>query len=187
MKRLFFLFSIIILSSCSLKYGTAVHDENSVPEFTFSNANYTTYENNVQTMNLKTEKMEQYKGGSATYAKNVQFTICDSDGVLTTKGKCGLLGSNSDEKKYTLFDNIEIENIKDDIKLSANSLRWNGKTEQLTGSRTDLVTIQKGNTVIHGSGFSASAVSRQYAFTGVVTGQTSAIPQEGENPNAQKD
>ena len=125
MKRLFFLFSIIILSSCSLKYGTAVHDENSVPEFTFSNANYTTYENNVQTMNLKTEKMEQYKGGSATYAKNVHFTICDSDGVLTTKGKCGLLGSNSDEKKYTLFDNIEIENLKDDIKFA--KVEWKNR------------------------------------------------------------
>ncbi len=186
MKHFLFIFPTFFLISCSLKYGSATYDENSIPEFTFNNATYITYEDNVETMNLETEKMEQYKDGSSTYAKNVQFTISDKDGSVTTKGKCGLLGSNSDEKKYTLFDNIEIENLKDDIKLSADSLKWNGKTEQLTGSRTDLVTIQKGNTIIQGSGFSASAVSRKYAFTGVVTGQTNTNSQQGEELDVEK-
>lgn len=172
MKNLFLLFvSLIFFAGCSLKYGTNYQDEDNVPEFVFTDANYSRYENNQKTLNLSASRLEQYSDGKSMYAKDVDFQVMDKEGNLLTQGSCALLSSNTDTEEYTLYDNIEIENKKDDIKVSADTLRWNGKTEQLTSSRNDTVTIKKGNTTIQGSGFSASGVSKKFLFNGVVTGQ----------------
>lgn len=172
MRTLFLLFvSLIFFAGCSLKYGTNYQDEDNVPEFVFTDANYSRYENNQKTLNLSASRLEQYSDGKSMYAKDVDFQVMDKEGNLLTQGSCNLLSSNTDTEEYTLYDNIEIENTKDDIKVSADTLRWNGKTEQLTSSRNDTVTIKKGNTTIQGSGFSASGVSKKFLFNGVVTGQ----------------
>ena len=66
---------------------------------------------------------------------------------------------------------IKIKNFDENLEVTAGSIRWNGKSEQLTSSRNDMVTIKKGDTTIQGSGFSASAISKKFAFTGVITGE----------------
>lgn len=162
---------LFFFAGCSLKYSTNYQDEENVPEFIFTDANYSRYENNKKTLNLSAARLEQYSDGKSMYAKDVEFQVMNKEGELLTKGSCGLLSSNTDTEEYTLYDNIEIENTKDDIKVSAGTLRWNGKSEQLTSSRNDNVTIKKGNTTIQGSGFSASGVSKKFIFNGVVTGQ----------------
>lgn len=172
MRNLFLLFvSLFFFAGCSLKYGTNYQDEENVPEFIFTDANYSSYENNKKTMNLSSGRLEQYSDGKSMYAKDVDFQVMDKNGEITTQGSCDLLSSDTEDEQYTLYDNIEIENKKDGIKVSADTLRWNGKTEQLTSSRNDTVTIQKGSTTIQGSGFSASGVSKKFVFSGVVTGQ----------------
>ena len=163
MKKFLLLFvSLSFFAGCSLKYGTNYQDEENVPEFIFTDANYSSYENNKKTMNLSAGRLEQYSDGKSMYAKDVNFQVMDKEGEVTTQGSCDLLSSDTEEEQYTLYDNIEIENKKDDIKVSADTLRWNGKTEQLTSSRNDTVTIKKGSTTIQGSGFSASGVSKKF-------------------------
>ena len=75
-------------------------------------------------------------------------------------------------RKYVLYDDIEINSKKDDMTVTADNLKWNGKSEQLTSGRNDIVSIKKGGTFIQGSGFSASGVSKKFTFTGVITGST---------------
>ena len=167
------LFSVVLLfSSCSLKYGMTLYDENSSPEFVFSDVNFDRYEDNKKTLSLSAERLEQYKDGKSIFAKKPAFKTYDNNGELATEGTCELLSADTDEEKYVLYDNIEINNISDDIIVSAANLKWNGKTEQLTSGRTDNVSIKRGKTVMSGSGFSASGVSKQFSFTGVVTGET---------------
>ena len=136
---------------------------------------------------MDSSKLEQYHSGSIMYGKDVEFITFDKTGKTETTGKCGLLSIDNDLDEYTLYDNIEIENINENIKISADSLRWNGKSEQLTSGRNDMVKIEQNDTVMYGSGFSASGVSKRYAFTGVVSGEIkqNKVQEEVENNEQQ--
>lgn len=172
MKNIFFKIAILIslFSSCSLKYGTDLTEEEALPEFIFENSNFSRYNENVKTLELNANRLEQYKNGNSMYAKNVEFNIFDDNGALETTGSCGLMGADTNEKKYTLFDDIKISNQKDKLEISAQNLKWNGKTEQLISGLKDIVTIKKDNTELRGSGFSASGVTKSFSFTGSVSG-----------------
>ena len=169
--RLFLLILLFVVYGCSLKYGTPAYDEQNVPEFSFDNVQFNRFEEGKITMSLEAARLEQYKDGKTTCAKNIDFKLIDEDGKISTEGSCDLIFADSEAEKYVLYDNIELHTVKDDITVSADTIKWNGKSEQLTSSRNDTVTIKKGNTVMVGSGFSASGVSRSFAFTGVVTGE----------------
>ncbi|MBP3561379.1 MAG: LPS export ABC transporter periplasmic protein LptC [Treponema sp.] len=185
--RIFFPISLILISSCSLKYDTTVYDESNIPEFIFEDAKYTRYKNYSTEMIMDATKLEQYHSGSIMYGKDVEFQTFDKTGKTETTGKCGLLSIDNDLDEYTLYDNIEIENINENLKISADSLRWNGKSEQLTSGRNDMVKIEQNDTVMYGSGFSASGVSKKYAFTGVVSGEIkqNKVQEEVENNEQQ--
>lgn len=162
---------LVSASSCSLKYSNETHNaESSVPEFVFEGAKFNRYENKTRTVNMNASRIEQYSGGRETYAKNVSFMIWKNDGTLDTEGSCGLLASNSKTEQYELYDKIEITSHLRDILISAGSLRWNGKSEQLVSGRNDMITVKKGDTQLNGSGFSASGITNTFAFSGVVTG-----------------
>lgn len=187
MKKILALLVISIsLFSCTLKYGEDIANESVLPEFIFENSTFTRYEDNVKTINLNAERLEQYKSGKSMYAKNVLFNIFDTDGNLETSGKCGLMGADTKTEKYLLFENIEINQKKDDISISAQALKWDGKTEQLTSGLNDVVSIKKEGTQIHGSGFSASGVSRNFVFTGYVSGSIDTNEDES-NESSQTD
>lgn len=181
--------AVLLLSSCSLKYGMNTYDDSSTPEFIFSDVQFERYEDNKKTLSLDAEKMEQYKDGKSLYAQNLDFQIFDSSNEVSTEGSCRLLAADTKEEKYVLYDDIEINNKKDDMTVSADNLKWNGKSEQLTSGRNDMVSIKKGGTVIQGSGFSASGVSKKFAFTGVITGtaETDDGKQDAQEPPAQDD
>ena len=160
----------LISSSCSLKYDETVSAEEKNPEFVFYDIKLTRYENNSKKAEINTGYLEQYKDSDATYAKDVSFKTIDKDGKLETEGKCGLLYFDSKKEIYELYDGIKLFNVKQNTRFSADILRWNGKTEQLTSGRTDMVRIEKDDTVIVGSGFSASGISGRFNFTGTVNG-----------------
>lgn len=172
MKNYFFIVTLILVvfTSCSLKYDTAVEADGFVPEFILSNVNMTQYKNGNSSMQMEAERLEQYKGTSETYAKNMNFKILNDNDEVTSEGKCGLLFSDTEKKLYELYDNIEVVNHDDDTKFYADALKYNEKTEQLTGSKSDVVRIEKDGTIIFGSGFSASGISKRFTFSGTVTG-----------------
>lgn len=163
--------SLTALSSCSLKYGMTMQSEDNVPEFVFQDVQFDRYEDGSKTLGMTAERLEQYKDGKSMYAKDMAFELY-SDSEVSNSGKCGYLAADTKNEKYVLYDGIEVENVKDGLTVKADSLKWNGKTEQLTSSRNDVVTIKKGDTVLQGSGFSASALSKKFVFSGVVTGYT---------------
>ena len=163
--------SLFIFLGCSLKYSQSYQDESNVPEFIFTDAVYTKYEDDAKKLSLSAGVLEQYKEGNSMYARDVSFQLLKKTGEIETEGSCKLLSANSDEEKYTLYDDIKIKNFDENLEVTAGSIRWNGKSEQLTSSRNDMVTIKKGDTTMQGSGFSASAISKKFAFTGIITGE----------------
>lgn len=173
--------SLFIFLGCSLKYSQSYQDESNVPEFIFTDAVYTKYEDDAKKLSLSAGVLEQYKEGNSMYARDVSFQLLKKTGEIETEGSCKLLSANSDEEKYTLYDDIKIKNFDENLEVTAGSIRWNGKSEQLTSSRNDMVTIKKGDTTMQGSGFSASAISKKFAFTGVITGEFEKNEDSGNN------
>lgn len=172
---------VLFFTGCSLKYETEVNAEDLNPEFSFTNATVSRYEDAVKTAEITAGSVEQYKGSDKTYAKKVNFNVYNKKGEIETQGECGLLFFDSGSDLYELYEKIWLYNKANNANFYANGLRWNGKTEQLTSSRSDTVKIEKDDMVIYGSGFSASGISRTYKFTGTVSGDITT--KEGAQEN----
>lgn len=151
------------LQSCSLQYNQTVYAEEYIPEFIFNDVEFTRYENYSRVVQLKAEKLEQYKNTAAAYAQSVNFYTWDSN-KLDTEGSCLYLSINSKDQIYSLFTDILIKNYGQDMEIQAQNLRWNGNTEQLTSGIGDLVTVSTQNMTVEGVGFSASGISNTFSF-----------------------
>lgn len=161
---------LLLLSSCSLKYENSLVVEDKTPQFVFSDVKMTRYEDQKRKVNLNAEMIEQYKDSSTSYIKDVNFTSYDDKNEIATEGKCGYLMLDSDREIYELYEGIKLFSKTKEATVFAESLRWNGKNEQLVSGRGGNVRVEKDDIVIFGSGFSASGVSGEFSFTGMVSG-----------------
>ena len=169
-QHLSFILALILISSCSLKYSETVNSEDKVPEFVFEETKLVRYEDNKPSLEVTAETLEQYKNTNETYGKNITFTSYDEEGKIETEGSCGILFADTGKKVYELYDDIKLYNAPEKMRFEASVLKWNGKTEQLTSGRSDMVKIEKDDTIMRGSGFAASGVSKTFSFRGNITG-----------------
>ncbi|MBQ1833943.1 MAG: LPS export ABC transporter periplasmic protein LptC [Treponema sp.] len=170
---------LILQSSCSLEYDQVVHSEDRIPELVFTNAQFTRYEKYKRSVRLQAAQLEQYKDTSNAYASDVSFFTWDSD-KLDTEGSCRYLSLNVKEKIYSMFSEILITNYSNDLKIKAQNLKWNGNTEQLTSGVGETVYIDHEGLSMEGAGFSASGISRTYAFDYDVQGVYDDSPETAE-------
>lgn len=171
LKRIiYFLGSIFLLASCSLKYDDTLDVGSRIPELIFQDTVMTRYEDNEVTVEMNAEVLEQYKKSSESFAQNVEFISYNDDGEIDTEGSCGYLFTDTKKEIYELYDDIELYNRSENTNFFANVLRWNAKTEQLTSGRGDMVRIEKEDAIIRGTGFSASGISKDFSFRGTVSG-----------------
>lgn len=169
----------ITFFSCSLNYNEEDSEFSSAaPEFVFKNAKFSRYESTKLKMQLQAQELEQYRDNDSSYAKDVNFFNWDDNGILETEGKCLLLAINSKDEIYTMFTDILIQNYPQKLELKAQNIKWNSKTEQLTSSTSETVSIKKDNIELEGKGFSASGLSRKFNFTGQVKGSLSIEDEE---------
>lgn len=180
------LISFSLLTSCSLKYSETVNSEDKVPEFVFEDTKLVRYENQKPTLEVSAATLEQYKNTNETYGKAVSFVSYDDEGNVETEGSCGIIFADTGTKVYELYDDINVYNAPEKMRFYANMLRWNGRSEQLTSGRGDMVKIEKDDTIMRGSGFSASGISKTFSFRGNITGtietsEETEEPAEGEN------
>ena len=162
---------IFSIASCTLKYDEVVNAEETNPEFIFDRAKMIRYENDKERVVVQADNIEQYKDSPVTYGRNVKFTTYDSNHKLETEGSCGYLFADTDLEIYELYDGIKLFSNVQNTNFFADVLKWNGKTEQLTGGRKDTVRVEKDGTVMYGTGFSASGVSKTFSFAGTVSGE----------------
>jgi len=167
-----------LFPSCTLKYDEDVNAEATNPEFVFNHAKLYRYENGEETARIQADNIEQYKDSSITYGRNVRFTTYGKNHELETEGSCGYLYADNDAELYELYDGIKLFSKIQNTNFYADMLKWNGKTEQLTGGRRDTARIEKEGTIIYGTGLSASGVSKKITFTGTVSGEIETKEEE---------
>lgn len=173
------LINLMFLSfSCSLNYLTGENSEDSIPEFCFRDAKYTKFESNKKNVFMKAEQLEQYKSDNAVFAKNVEFETFDSDGNKETGGACQLIAANTKNEIYTLYGDIQLELPKQDMKIEADTLNFNKKTEQITSGKSSEVRLIKKDVSMSGYGFSASGVSKSFSFVDTVSGTINTESEE---------
>lgn len=172
MKKIgFSLFLLFFSLSCSLKYSDTADVDDIVPELSFSNTKITRYEDDRVTVEMSAEAVEQYKDSSESYAQKLSFTAYDDENEISTQGSCGYLYADTSKEVYELYSGIELFNYSDKTNFYADILRWNKKTEQLTSGVNSVVKVEKDDTVMEGTGFSASGVSKTFSFSGEVSGE----------------
>lgn len=172
---IFMLFSF----SCSLNYLNSENSEDSTPEFCFKNASYQKFEDNKKKVSLKAEQMEQYKIDGAVFAKKAAFETFDSEGQPETEGQCDLVSANTRQKIYALYGNINLSLPKQEMTITADSLKFNKKTEQITSGKNSEVRLTKKDIVMSGYGFSASGVSKSFSFVDTVSGVIKTNDEKG--------
>lgn len=172
MSKTNFISVIILFSlcSCSLKYNNSKNSTSTVPELEFKNPKYTHYNNKIKETAFSASKLEQYKDDNSSYAKDAVFTTWTKDGNLLTEGSCSLIEIDSKNKIYKMFSNIKIKNHDQNFSLSADSLKYDENSRQLSSGKTDTVFIQQDDCEIQGQGFSASSISNMYTFDSAVQG-----------------
>ena len=172
------------LCSCSLKYDEDESTEGDSPELEFTNVDYKKYEDKVMTSQIKADALEQYKSDDTAYAKNASFKSWNKNAELVAEGSCGYLGLDSDREVYVLFGDIFIDNVEQEFKLEAQSLKWSGKTQMLVSGKEDVVRLERDDVEVTGSGFSASADTRSFEFANPVSGIITTSDDEGEQGEA---
>ena len=153
--------------SCSLEYEKEEAPESSYPEFTFTNAEFT--------------KIEKYKADSFSFAKNVEFKTFDDEGKDETSGSCDMISADTVKERYILLGDVKMDMISEDMKIEADSLNFDKKNEQITSGIDQKVTIKRNDIDMEGIGFSASGVSKTFAFDRDVAGEI-----ETENEDEKK-
>ena len=172
---------------CSLEYESDSPEQIKAPEFSFENLELTKIEKGKKTAVIQASKLDQYHKIDASYAQNIKFTLFNNN-LIKIEGEADLLSLDNKSEVYTMFNSVSITSYEQNMQIQAKNLKWNNKTEQLTSSAEDIVTItniptptesgyvkpksENTNQIsLQGKGFSASGVTWQYAFKNATTGK----------------
>lgn len=173
-----------ISAGCSLEYEKERNPEATTPEFVFRKARFSRVEEGATTMRMSADKIEQYKADGVSVAKNAEFRTFDREGNAETECSCERVSADTRGEVYVLLGAIEMNMIPQNMSISAESLRFDRKNEQITSGTEQPVTIHRDDADITGVGFSASGVSRTFSFARSVSG-TIETKEDGEAANGE--
>ncbi len=179
--------SLLLFASCSLNYESDTPEQIRAPEFLFENLELTKVEKGRKKAIINANTLEQYHKLDASYAEGVKFKLFNDNNLIEVEGESELLSVDNKTEIYTMFNSVSITSYEQSMNIKAKNLKWNNKTEQLTSSQEDNVTISNFVTkqmpgyvtpksendsqiTLQGKGFSASGVTWQYAFKNATTG-----------------
>ncbi|MGL4986404.1 MAG: hypothetical protein ACRC5H_04605 [Treponemataceae bacterium] len=171
-KNIFFGFFLLFLSSCSLNYGQREFSEAGIPELIFYKTEYMKFEASKKKTSLQASVLEFYGKESLVFGKEVEFKLYNADESPSAEGKTELLYADQDAEIYSLLNNSSISSYNQNMKVTAENLRWNNLTEQLVAGEEDEVTIEYGSLKdegdahlkVKGKKFSASGIGLEYKF-----------------------
>ncbi len=160
----------MLAASCSVNYDTVYETEGTVPELMLDDAVFSRVRDSKSVAEIQSKRLEEFKDGGVVLAKDIQFTTKTDGGEVSSFGSAGLMKADPQKEVYEFFNGIKIEAPEKGLVIEGESLRWNGKSEQLVGERGKPLTIKKDGMTLRGSGFSASAVSQSFSFSSNVSG-----------------
>ncbi len=172
-----------LCAACSVNYDNIYETEGTIPELMLDEAVFKRVKDGKATSQIQSERLEEFKDSGKVLAQNIQFETKNDDGKVNSFGKAGIMKADTKKEVYEFFNGIHIEAPERGVTIDGESLRWNGKTEQLVGERGKPLTIKKDGVTLSGHGFSASAISESFNFATSVSGNY----RDDEDGEADKD
>lgn len=157
-------------AACSVNYGNVYETEDTVPELMLDEAVFKRVKDSKVSSLIQSKRLEEFKDGGTVLAQDIQFESKDENGQVNSFGSAGLMKADTINEVYEFYNGIHIEAPERGFVIDGESLRWNGKTEQLSGEKGKTVTVKKDGVTLSGSGFSASAISESFSFSSNVGG-----------------
>lgn len=174
------IFLALAFASCSVNYDNIYETEGTIPELMLDDAVFKRIKDSKVNSQIQSERLEEFKDSGKVLAQNIRFETTNDDGKVNSFGSAGLMKADTKKEVYEFFNGIHIEAPERGVTIDGESLRWNGKTEQLVGQKGQPLTIKKDGITLSGSGFSASAVSESFNFASSVSGDYKDEEEEGE-------
>lgn len=169
--RLFIgIFLAVAAASCSVNYDNIYETEGTIPELMLDDAVFKRVKDGKATSQIQSERLEEFKESGRVLAQNIQFETKNGDGKVNSFGRAGIMNADTKSEVYEFYNGIHIEAPERGVTIDGESLRWNGKTEQLVGQKNSPLTIKKDGVTLTGHGFSASAISESFNFASNVGG-----------------
>ena len=100
------------------------------------------------------------------YGSGISFVVYNADGALSVAGSCGLFSSDTSKEQYYFYDEVNLTSYEQDMRVEADNINWNGKTEQLVSAGVAPVRIYSGGFSGSGSGSSGSSVTAELTGMG---------------------
>ena len=161
---------MLAAASCSVNYDNIYETEGTVPELMLDDAVFKRVRDSKAVSEIQSERLEEFKASGKVLAKNIQFETKNDDGKVNSFGNAGIMKADTKKEVYEFYEGIHIEAPERGVAIDGESLRWNGKNEQLVGEKGKVLTIKKDGISLSGKGFSASAVSESFNFSSSVNG-----------------
>lgn len=160
----------VAAASCSVNYDNIYETEGTIPELMLDDAVFKRVKDGKATSQIQSERLEEFKESGRVLAQNIQFETKNDDGKVNSFGSAGIMNADTKSEVYEFYNGIHIEAPERGVTIDGESLRWNGKTEQLVGQKNSPLTIKKDGVTLTGHGFSASAISESFNFASNVGG-----------------
>jgi hypothetical protein len=174
----------MLLFSCSIDYSIPSVSESDKPEFIFKNASFSRTEGGRVKAVVYADEIELYRSEDCMYGSGISFVVYNADGNLSVAGSCGLFSADTSKEQYYFYDEVNLTSYEQDMRVEADNINWNGKTEQLVSAGVAPVRIYSGGfsgsssgsgtssvtAELTGMGFSADGNRLEYVFLDGVSG-----------------
>lgn len=180
MKKIFYLFTILLLFSCTIKYPEDVDSSDKiVPKTVLKNAKITSINKGRIFYTAEMGRAMTFDETNITEVEDMKFFQYDKNGEITAEGYADKAKVKTSNNNAEIFDNIYIYAKEEETAIQADYLNWENDKKMLTSAKEntsthkdkDIVTVTKDDgTKIMGKGFSANLNERLIEFTGSVEG-----------------
>lgn len=173
-KRLFAIIAIswiIILSSCSF-VDEKNTDTNPViyPDLSLYDTTYKVGRDDGNPFIIKAKLIEIYNNDDKAIASNVSFFRYDINNEIELQGIADKVEINTITEDTTLSGNVEINLIKDGLKINSDSVNWDN-AKSIMDTDEGLVSVVWNNTnIILGYGFSGNLNTRDFELSKIKEG-----------------
>ncbi|HUW69265.1 MAG TPA: LPS export ABC transporter periplasmic protein LptC [bacterium] len=162
--------------ACSLDYGTGLSNElgEGVPDMVVTGFSHTIVENGSPRFRIEADRGESYQALAMMKLESVRFTeyAADGSGAVAAEGHADSAVFHTDTESAELSGSVSFRSAHEGVTVTSGYLAWNGQTRVLESRAETVTELEKDDgSGLSGSGFSADAARRTFAFRNRATGQ----------------
>lgn len=164
---------ILLTAGCSLNYQPAeveAGQTTNIPDTVALGVSYRVVKGSKLSLEVEAARAETYNDRHQTIL-SAQFSEYDTSGQLDTQGKADAVTFYSDTQDADVSGSVFVSSVSEKGSISADSLKWQNKSKQLTADPNELIVVRKDDgSYIAGRGFTGDFKVKQVQFSGPVEG-----------------